>query len=166
LCPNCQLENIDTGEQRAFTLLQVVFVNLWDCVLRLDTSTFRMIDSDGFQHPSTKRWESYCLRLPSMKTSNLPNSWDATGIELFTYPNGAAAIFPPPRHNHLEGKAKTVGWVWFECLPEGVRPARMIYRQDVYAPGHTSGWVQHVETLEFIIPNSAVVPSQLALPAQ
>jgi hypothetical protein len=65
----------------------------------------------------------------------------------------------------LEGNAKTVGWIWFEGLPEGVHPARMIYRQDVFAPGHTSGWVQQIETLEFIIPNSAVVPSQLALPA-
>jgi hypothetical protein len=145
---NCTLQHEDSKEQRDFILLEVGFVNLSDYVLPIGHGKFRMIDSQEFQHEQC-------------------NYDRKTGFNLAVSPSKGRPVpahFAAPMHE-LEGHAKTKGWIWFDGLTESVHLARLIYRQDVYGPGQTSGWVQHTDTLEFIIPDCALVPSKLALPA-
>ena len=135
------------GITRKFTLLEVVFNNLWNH--RISTKCAKsplLIDSEGFQHEEGDYKGNY---LCFDQEVNL-DTGELTEVEL-----------PKPALD-LEGNAKTRGWMWFHALPEGVIPHRLIFPFHIFEPGQTSGWVQDMETLEFVITSYAQIsPKEL-----
>lgn len=131
---NINLKNSDAENIRSFTILEVLFHNIWDFRLDIYPSarSIKMIDSDGIQH-------------------------DGGGCHYFDFsrvvlPEGRTieAEFPWPE-TELEDHAKTKGWLWFDSLPKDVFPYRFVFQLSVFDPGCTSGGVNDEETLEFII---------------
>jgi len=128
---NVPIQSSSKFNVRSFTLLKVVFHNIWD--YRLSTFTdIKMIDSEGFQHDGKgcHFYEFTQVILPNKKKIDVNFPWP----ELV-----------------LEDHCKTEGWVWFDELANGVVPHRFIFIFNVFEPGEISGWVKDYETLEFII---------------
>ena len=128
---NVKLQSEHNRSIRTFTILEVMFHNIWDYRLKtLSNGSIKMIDSDGFQHEEDSPIEFSRVVLPENRIAEIGLSWP----ELT-----------------LEDHAKTKGWLWFDRLPEGVFPYRFVFQFSVFDPGNTSGWVKDEETLEFII---------------
>jgi len=130
---NVQLFAADFPQGRKFVLLEAVFENLWDYRLGPRDNDFSMVDSDGWQHKT-----SQCYRPDRMR---MPTNRKIVQVDL------------PRLSGYLEGRAKVKGWIIFDALPLKITPRRFIYTLDVYAPGHTSGWVQCYEFFEFALPD-------------
>jgi len=120
------------NEVRCFTMLEVIWHNLWD--YRMSQGDAKMIDAEGFQHSGkTHEYGFDQVYKPSRN-------------ELFSVKFAQAEFV-------LEPYARTRGWVWFDELPNGVLPRRLIFIFNIYDPGQTSGWIRDTETLEFVIEN-------------
>jgi hypothetical protein len=104
------LRSTSTGKIREFVIIGCVFENLWDYPLHTLCSDYgKMIDSDGFQHDRSEasEYEYTEIRLP--------------GERKYTKMSFSGPEF------ELRGRAKTRGFVWFDSLPKGVHPQRLIF---------------------------------------
>jgi hypothetical protein len=135
LWPKVQLFGADFPHGREFTLLEAVCENLWDYRLQPCDSDFTMVDSDGWQHKTSRCYRPDRMRMTSNKK--------IVQADL------------PSLSGYLEGHAKVRGWLIFDALPPKITPRRFIYSLSVFAPGHTSGWVQCYEFFEFALPDFA-----------
>lgn len=117
-------------KERTFCLVKVLYSNLW--AHRIDISRrVKLIDTLGVQH--SLEFDIFIF---------------TQGTEVrFSSKRSFPYAFPSPE-NTLEGGAKTRGWLWFDGLPKGVYPSRLIFSFSIFDPGETSGLVQDSETLE------------------
>jgi len=128
------------------TLLELELQNLTD--YQVSTSwhstdaSLTMIDTQGFQHKFKTLWS---LNRMVIAGGMAGGKTKTKMVELQSL-DGA-----------LEGRTRTRGWVGFDALPEGVFPARIIYRTNVSDPPGTSGVIAHKEILEFEIPKTDLV---------
>ena len=139
----------DSNKILTFTMLEVELQNLTDYqVSTLWTSSdasLTMIDTQGFQHFFYNFLPEYCDRI--VVAGGMAGGKTKTEI----------VELRPSLDGKLEGRTRTRGWVGFDALPEGVFPARIIYRANVSDPPGTSGVIAHKEILEFEIPKADVV---------
>ncbi|MEW6040983.1 MAG: serine/threonine-protein kinase [Elusimicrobiota bacterium] len=135
---NIKLKRSYDGKIRSFTILEVLFHNMWDRRLDIPVCSVNMIDSKNFQHKS-----------------------DVDGPHSFTQvklSNGKTieTEFPYPEFI-LEDHAKTKGFLWFDSLPEDTFPHRFLFEFTVYDQIQT-GWPIDCDLLEFIIENYQIKP--------
>jgi len=117
-----------------FTLIRVLFSNIWDHRIDVETHKMSLIDTEGIQH--------------SHEIDDLHIYQEETEVRVSSKRN---VIYDFAQHaTTLEGKAKTRGWLWFPALPQGIYPHRLIFNFYIFAPGHTSGAVEDHETLEVV----------------
>jgi hypothetical protein len=136
---NVPLKSKYSGDIKRFTLVELLFQNVWDYPLNAMSSA-KMIDTEGFQHGDD--CESYEFDHAIQNGKTIPVS------------------FPEPE-SPLEDHAKTKGWIWFDELQNGVLPQRFIFAINIFEPGHTSGWVKNTEVLEFFIKSCSTSAAKL-----
>jgi hypothetical protein len=124
---------LDETKEKDFTLIRVLFTNIWAYRIDLEKRGPKLIDTEGIQH--SEEMDSYIYR----QGTQVRLSGKQYVPYDFEYPAGT-----------LEGKAKTRGWLWFPALPKGIYPYRLIFLFRIFAPGDTSGSIEHEETLEII----------------
>jgi hypothetical protein len=124
----------DETRKGNFTLIRVLFSNIWDHRIDIWTHEMKMIDTEGTQH--------------SHETDDLHIYQSETEVSISSKQNVPYEFASHANPTKLEGKAKTRGWLWFPALPRGIYPQRLIFNFDIFAPGYTSGAVEDHETLE------------------
>jgi hypothetical protein len=117
-------------EDQKLILFETVFSNLWDYRISTYSPDPLLIDSNGFQH------SAYHLNWVTASISKSKHL--KTGTEL------------PPMADPIEGKARSLGWIAFPRLKKSIVPHRLIFQFHVFDPGHTSGSLNHSETLELV----------------
>lgn len=130
--------------EQHFCLLETVFHNHWNYRIRMSSTEFSMIDTDGFQHKPKSYFAYGCVAI--LKTGEI-----------------VKAQFPEPQYE-LEAESKTRGWLWLDPLPENVFPHRFVFRFNIFDPGEISGRVKDTETLELVI-SDFIVSSIKQLPS-
>jgi hypothetical protein len=115
-----------------FTLIRILFSNIWDHRIDVRTHDMKLIDTEGIQH--------------SHETDDLYIYQSETEVSVSSKRNQPYDF--APHATTLEGKAKTRGWLWFPALPQGIYPHRLIFNFFIFAPGYTSGAGEDHETLE------------------
>jgi len=135
LWPNVQLFGADFPQGREFTLLETIFENSWDYRLSLYDANFSMVDSDGWQHKTSR-----CFGLDRMR---MPTNKEIVQMS-----------FPRLPYD-LEGHAKIRGWLFFDALPLRITPRRFVYALTVHGRGYTSDWLRCREFFEFALPDFA-----------
>jgi len=127
------LKSNRTNTIRSFTIVEVLFHNIWDYRISINPSLFKLIDTEGFQH-------------------------NGNGCSYYEYDH---AVMSPDKYTPvsfawpeltLEDHTKTIGHIWFKALTRGL-PHRLIFVFQIFEPGDISGWQQDRETIEFIIPD-------------
>lgn len=119
-----------------FTLVRVLFSNIWDHRIEIWTHQMKMIDTEGIQHSH----EADDLHIYQSETEVKITPRQKVPYTFASYENPTT----------LEGKAKMRGWLWFPGLPLGIYPYRLIFNFEIFAPGYTSGAVEDHETLEVV----------------
>lgn len=132
---NIELKSWYKEGARRFTLLDVVFHNMWD--YRISRVSAILVDSEGYQHSSLEPAYTFPLQKDLL-------------------PEGQDSFSPPD--NEIESGCKTRGWTWFDSLTDELFPHRLIFKVNIHSPGETSGWVQDTETLEFIVAEYTIGP--------
>jgi len=112
----------DKGSIVKFTLVRVVYSNLWQnriCTnIRTGDHNIRMVDSEGFQYSAGM------------------NVYEGTEKAEVKISNKQAIKYNfISAEARLEPSAKTRGWLWFPGLPKGVFPRRFIFDFRVFDPG-------------------------------
>jgi len=120
-------------KDRTFTLVRVLYSNLWNHRITTDEHEARLIDSEGIQH--------------SAETDTYIYTEDAT-VRL-SKKRSISCRFGSPDAT-VEGRAKARGWLFFAPLPPGIYPHRLVFTFNTFEAGYTSGWVQDHETLEVV----------------
>lgn len=126
----------DTGaevKEKDFTLIRVLYSNLWDYRLSTDFQGTKMIDTEGIQHSHETNMFVYgCQsKVRLSRKEVIPYDFDSP-------------------QNNLEGRAKTRGWLWFPSLSRSVFPHRLIFNFYIFAPGCLSGVSEDRDTIEIV----------------
>lgn len=136
---NVEFKSKYGDDKQRFTVMEFLFHNVWDYPLNAFSSA-KMIDTEGFQHGGeSKGWE---FNNAIIGGKLVPVSLDQP-------------------ESPLEDHSKTRGWLWFDELPKGVMPQRVVIGVNIFEPGHTSGWVKNTEVLEFFIKSCSTKPAKL-----
>lgn len=119
---------------RTFSLVRVLYSNLWDHPIDISHQQPKLIDSEGIQH-----------------TTDINDHWrfekDAT-VRL-SKKRSVPYSFESPAQT-VEGRAKIRGWLFFPSLPPGIYPHRFVFTFWTFEPGFTTGRVQDHDTLEVV----------------
>ena len=128
---NVPMRNLLDKSERNFCCSEITIENTWD--YRLSILRIIMIDSAGGEHFSTSTtgydYPSLVLEAAVSKETLLPNP-----------------------EEKIEAHAKTHGWLWFDSLPEGVLPQKLVFWVDT-AETSADG-----ETFEFTIAEHTLGP--------
>lgn len=128
-----QGESAIESKEKEFTLVRVLYSNLWEHRLTTETQGVKMIDTEGIQHSPESDLYTYEqeTKVRIGKERCVPYSFESPD-------------------DTLEGGAKTRGWSWFSALPKGTWPHRLVFNFFVFEPGYTAGVGQDHETLEVV----------------
>ena len=126
----------DTGngtKDRTFTLVRVLYSNLWDHPIDTSLRRPKLIDNEGIQHTTDNDHWIFTQDASVRLSKNRSVSYSFESLD-----------------DTIEGRAKTRGWLFFPPLPPGIYPHRLVFQFLTFEPGFTSGRVQDHDTLEVV----------------
>jgi hypothetical protein len=121
-------------KEKDFTLIRILYTNIWGHRISTRANAVKLIDSDGVQYGHETDLYPYQRKSRIKFSQNRCVHYDFISPE-----------------DILEGEAKTRGWLWFPALPPGIYPRRLIFQFYICNPGDIHTPRVDDETLEIVL---------------